>query len=140
MSNVNLSSGIPETVLNGVDPKLMETLEEAISSTEQVDKIKAVLASEPTFLDAWSALGARSNGIEAYAYYRVGYHRGLDLLRASGWKGSGFVRWVEPANRGFLSCLNGLRQASQQIGDEQEAQRCEDFLRQLDPETDFDTV
>lgn len=39
------------------------------------------------------ALGRASTpGIEAYMAFRVGYHRGLDQLRANGWRGSGFVR------------------------------------------------
>ena len=50
--------------------------------------------------------------VEAYACFRVGYHRGLDALRGAGWKGSGLVRWAHPANRGFLRCLDGLRSAS----------------------------
>ena len=71
--------------------------------------------------------------IEAYAYFRVGYHRGLDTLRANGWRGSGYVRWVHPSNRGFLSSLNGLAKAAAAIGELDEAERCELFLRQCDP-------
>ena len=40
--------------------------------------------------------------IERYAYYRVGYHRGLDALRANGWRGSGYVRWSSRRTSGFL--------------------------------------
>ena len=30
-----------------------------------------------------------------------GYHRGLDALRRAGWRGSGYVRWAHPGNRGL---------------------------------------
>ena len=71
--------------------------------------------------------------IEAYACYRVGYHRGLDALRQQGWRGSGYVRWSHPSNRGFLRCLDGLRVCAAAIGETAEEQRCEAFLHQLDP-------
>ena len=79
-------------------------------------------------------MGANANStVEAYAYFRVGYHRGLDSLRANGWKGSGYVRWEHPSNRGFLSCLHGLSRCAAEIGELDEAERCELFLRQCDP-------
>ncbi|HKH25074.1 MAG TPA: DUF3151 family protein, partial [Acidimicrobiales bacterium] len=58
----------------------------------------------------------------------------LDRLRASGWRGSGFVRWEHPQNRGFLRALDGLRAAAEAIGEADEAERCALFLRQLDPD------
>ena len=64
----------------------------------------------------------------------MGYHRGLDRLRQSGWRGSGYVRWRYETNRGFLRALDGLRAAAEAIGEPDEAQRCAEFLRQLDPE------
>src|SRR5690606_13029615 len=86
----------------------------------------------------WASLGdaAREAGepdITVYAYYRVGYHRGLDLLRKNGWKGTGYVRWGHPSNRGFLRCLRGLGEAAKWIGEDEEAERCAQFLSQLDP-------
>ena len=71
--------------------------------------------------------------VEAYAYFRVGYHRGLDTLRAAGWKGSGYVRWSEETNRGFLRSLLGLHRAAAAIGEIDEQERCAQFLMQLDP-------
>ena len=89
---------------------------------------------EPPFLDAWAELGdAGRDDIERYAYYRVGYHRGLDALRANGWRGSGYVRWSEPTNRGFLRALAGLGGMAAAIGEDDEAERCATFLAQLDP-------
>jgi hypothetical protein len=63
----------------------------------------------------------------------VGYHRGLDRLRASGWRGSGYVRWAHPTNRGFLRSLAGLERMAAAIGERDEQERCALFLRQLDP-------
>ena len=71
--------------------------------------------------------------MEAYAYCRVGYHRGLDALRAAGWRGSGYVRWAAPSNHGFLWSLWGLGQSAAAIGEVDEADRCAGFLAQLDP-------
>jgi hypothetical protein len=65
--------------------------------------------------------------------YRVGYHRGLDALRANGWKGSGYVRWSAPTNHGFLNCLDGLARTAADIGETDEATRCLQFLLQCDP-------
>ena len=97
--------------------------------------VAAVAAAAPTYLDAWAHLSALArDDVEAYAYARVGYHRGLDTLRGAGWRGSGYVRWEHPTNRGFLRALDALRAAAAAIGEEPEAQRCALFLRQLDPE------
>ena len=93
-----------------------------------------VVADSPRFLDGWARLGDLGrDDVEAYACYRVGYHRGLDRLRASGWRGSGYVRWRHETNRGFLRSLAGLARTAASIGEDDEAERCEVFLRQLDP-------
>jgi Protein of unknown function (DUF3151) len=93
-----------------------------------------VVRLEPRSLSAWAALGSLArDDVEAYACFRVGYHRGLDALRGAGWKGSGLVRWAHESNRGFLRCLDGLRSAAGSIGEHNEEERCAQFLRQLDP-------
>jgi hypothetical protein len=71
--------------------------------------------------------------MERYACFRVGYHRGLDALRASGWRGSGYVRWEHESNCGFLRSLRGLQRQAAAIGEADEAERCAQFLGQLDP-------
>jgi hypothetical protein len=123
-------------VLPSADPRAEASLAEAVrrDPAERRDAVASVVAAYPRFLAAWAALGdAAGDTIERYAAYRVGYHRGLDALRANGWRGSGYVRWAEPSNVGLLRCLLGLQQMAAAIGEHDEAARCEQFLLQLDP-------
>jgi hypothetical protein len=114
----------------------MHELKQALAAAPEArrDAVAAVVAKHPTCLHAWAALGRNSKpGIDAYMAFRVGYHRGLDQLRGSGWRGSGFVRWQHESNRGFLECLEGLAVNAGVIGEEAEAVRCQQFLVQCDP-------
>jgi hypothetical protein len=127
----------PETILDGEPAEAVAALEAALSRAEpeRRDVIAAVVARWPRFLDAWARLGEHGrDDVERYAYYRIGYHRGLDRLRAGGWRGSGYVRWRHRQNQGFLRALDGLRASAEAIGEEDEAERCAVFLRQLDPD------
>lgn len=137
MSDINIGSGLPETVLPPEPATAVEALDAALErpEPERRDAVSAVVASWPQFLAGWASLGdlARDD-VEAYAAYRVGYHRGLDRLRHSGWRGSGYVRWHHETNRGFLRALDGLRGAAAAIGERDEEERCRIFLLQLDPE------
>jgi hypothetical protein len=129
-----MSSVPPSTVLPEPDPAARTALDEALAGGGQRDAIARVVARHPRFLDGWAALGdAGRDELERYAAYRVGYHRGLDALRANGWRGSGYVRWSEPTNRGFLRSLAGLGEMAAAIGEIDEAERCAQFLAQLDP-------
>jgi hypothetical protein len=136
MTDVHFSQGLPQTVLDPEPADALAALADALARPEgeRRDAVSAVVARWPRFLDAWARLGdlARDD-VEAYAAYRVGYHRGLDRLRASGWRGSGYVRWDHETNRGFLRALDGLRRAAGLIGETDEEERCDLFLRQLDP-------
>jgi hypothetical protein len=100
--------------------------------------VAAVAARHPECLTAWAALGEaaleQDRAVEAYAYFRVGYHRGLDRIRRAGWRGSGKVPWAHEANRGFLRSLRGLSSAAAVIGEDAEATRCADFFAQLAPD------
>ena len=71
--------------------------------------------------------------VAAYAYARTGYHRGLDALRRAGWRGQGPIPASHAPNRGFLRALALLGETSRRIGDEPEADRVRDFLREADP-------
>jgi hypothetical protein len=129
-------SGPPETILDREPADALAALDRALASPEERrrDEVSQVVADHPTFLDGWARLGQLARDqVEAYACFRVGYHRGLDRLRQSGWRGSGYVRWEHEANRGFLAALQGLQQAAAAIGEQDEAERCALFLAQLDP-------
>ena len=130
-------SAPPETILGFEEPAADAALAEALAQTtpeQRRDAVSAVVADWPRHLECWARLGDLGRDpMEAYAAYRVGYHRGLDRLRQSGWRGSGYVRWEHPTNRGFLRALAGLARVADQIGEVDEAERCALFLRQLDP-------
>lgn len=129
-------SGPPETILDPEPPAAVAALDAAMHRTdpERRDAVAAVVAQHPRMLAGWAQLGDLGrDDVESYAYYRIGYHRGLDRLRASGWRGSGYVRWVHPTNQGFLRALAGLRDAAARIGEVDEEERCRHFLVQLDP-------
>jgi hypothetical protein len=131
--------GLDETVLDPEPDDALAALDAAMGQPPGArrDAIAAVVADWPTFLDGWARLGdAARDDVEGYACYRVGYHRGLDRLRRAGWRGSGYVRWGHPTNRGFLRALAGLGRVAASIGETDEADRCLTFLHQLEPEWD----
>jgi hypothetical protein len=124
------------TVLAPAPSLARERLQEALAQPPERRRqaVTDVVAAYPRYLEGWAELGhlARDD-VEAYACYRVGYHRGLDALRAAGWRGTGYVRAEREENRGFLACLEGLGQAAGAIGEADEQERCAQFLHQLDP-------
>ena len=123
MTSENLL-GIPPTHLPE-DP--------AATRLEQGVAADRVAAAYPTSSLAWATLAedALEDGrtVEGYAYARTGYHRGLDSLRRSGWRGQGPVPWSHEPNRGFLRALAALSRAAGEIGETEEEQRCRQFLR-----------
>ena len=134
---VDLSpSGPPDTIIpeEPVDARIALDAALAVAQTERKRAVAAVVRQWPRYLDAWATLGELAEDpVEKYAYYRIGYHRGLDKLRGSGWRGSGYVRWEQESNRGFLRALIGLRQTAESIGEQDEVDRIGEFLTQLDP-------
>jgi hypothetical protein len=129
-------TGPPETIIGPYDAEALSALSEVLNTpaSDQQKRVAEIVARWPRFLDGWVAMGQLAHGpVEAYAYFRVGYHRGLDTLRAAGWKGSGYVRWSEETNRGFLRSLLGLHRAAAAIEEIDEQERCAQFLMQLDP-------
>jgi hypothetical protein len=130
-------SGPPETVITPepADARAALAAAMALPEGERRDAVADVVARWPRFLDGWARLGQLGRDpVERYACFRVGYHRGLDTLRGSGWRGSGYVRWRHESNRGFLRALAGLRSAAAEIGEVDEEERCGHFLHQCDPE------
>lgn len=127
------TAGPPETVM----PPPPELLVSSLAAASTRDDVTPAVAQFPTWSLGWAALGdAGRDDLERYAAYRVGYHRGLDLLRQSGWRGSGYVRWAEPSNRGFLRCLLGLKAAATAIDERDEVDRLDTFIDQMDPSWD----
>jgi hypothetical protein len=96
-----------------------------------------VAAEFPSSCLAWAQLAddafTAGDVIASYAYARTGYHRGLDALRRSGWKGHGPVPWEHEPNRGFLRSLHALGRAAGAIGEKDEAERCGTFLKDSSP-------
>ena len=124
MDRENLMAGPPATYL---------PIEyEAAAALEAGTPPQEVAARFPSYSAAWAALAERAmaNGdpVAAYAYARTGYHRGLDQLRRAGWKGHGPIPWEHEPNRGFLRSLHMLGVAAAAIGEDDEADRCRDFL------------
>ena len=96
----------------------------------------SVAARFPAYTAAWAALAERtlaSDPVTAYAYSRTGYHRGLDQLRRSGWRGYGPIPWEHEPNRGFLRALHFLGAAAAAIEEEDEVKRVREFLRDSSP-------
>ncbi len=116
--------GIPETLL---------PVDGAATRLDQGVDPRQVAADQPTSCLAWATLAedALADGLvlEGYAFARTGYHRGLDTLRRSGWRGQGPVPWSHEPNRGFLRALAALSRAAERIGEVEEQRRCADFLR-----------
>jgi hypothetical protein len=125
----NLLGEPPATLLPG-DPEAEAALAAGTDPAE-------VAAGHPRASAAWAALAGAAiddgRTIEAYAYARTGYHRGLDALRRNGWKGYGPVPWSHEPNRGFLRCVMVLARAAEAIGEADEQERCTQLLRDCDP-------
>jgi Protein of unknown function (DUF3151) len=129
-------SGPPRTVLPAEADSVNDALRDALGAPldDRRPLVAEVVVANPRSLNAWAALGSLGRDeIERYAAFRVGYHRGLDALRANGWRGSGYVRWADETNRGFLRCLRGLQQMAAAIDERDEAERIAVFMQQLDP-------
>lgn len=116
--------GVPATELPP-DPAAAK-LEEGVAADQ-------VAAAYPASSLAWATLAedalADNRTVEAYAYARTGYHRGLDALRRAGWRGQGPVPWEHEPNRGFLRALAALSRAAGAIGETEEEQRTAQFVR-----------
>src|SRR5690242_12990543 len=125
-------------LLGGPEPTYLPENEEAyrLLGEESLAPVE-VAAKFPTFSPAWALLAdeafERGSVVESYAYARTGYHRGLDALRRNGWKGHGPVPWEHEPNRGFLRALHALARAAGSIGEQEEYERCSQFLKDSSP-------
>lgn len=127
-------------------PEAVAALERALTAAEpeRHPALRTAAARWPNSLAAWAWLGdsalARGDTVEAYAFYRTAYHRGLDRLRGNGWRGAGRVPWSHVPNQGFLRAVHGLGAASALVGESGEAERCRAFLHELDPTLPADAL
>ncbi|MBA3419022.1 MAG: DUF3151 domain-containing protein [Geodermatophilaceae bacterium] len=121
----------PPPTLLPAQPAITQQVADGVEPVE-------IATRHPAASVAWAALAESAmdgdRTIEAYAYARTGYHRGLDALRRNGWKGFGPVPWSHEPNRGFLRCVAVLARATAAIGELDEAHRCTELLRECDPE------
>ncbi|MGS0688909.1 DUF3151 domain-containing protein [Nakamurella sp. GG22] len=128
MSSSNLLG--PPPVHLPVDPAAAE-----LAAGEAVDQ---VVRRRPVSSLAWAVLAEaaldRGDDVAAYAYARVGYHRGLDALRRNGWKGAGPIPWTHEPNQGFLRALSALGQAAALFEESDEVARVQAFLIDADPQ------
>ena len=124
-------------LLGGPPPTLLPDEEGPRALLEGGAPPVEVAAAHPTSSLAWALLAQealqREAVVEAYAYARTGYHRGLDALRRAGWKGHGPVPWSHEPNRGFLRSLHALGRAAAAIEEQDEAVRIRRFLDDSDP-------
>jgi hypothetical protein len=129
LAGKDLLDGPPPTMLPE-DPAPRDLLERGGDPAD-------VAAAHPASSLPWAVLAeqayARGAYVESYAYARTGYHRGLDALRRSGWKGHGPVPWSHEPNRAFLRALHALGQAAAAIGEDDESARVRQFLSDSDP-------
>ena len=126
------------TNLLGEPPETLLPDDPAIAQLDRGADVRDVARQHPESSLVWAVLAESAldagNDIEAYAFARTGYHRGLDSLRRSGWKGHGPVPWSHVPNRGFLRALYALALSSAEIGDGEEAARCSSFLQESSAE------
>jgi hypothetical protein len=134
MTDMTPGAGPPRRdLMAGPAPTLLPEDPEPSRMLEEGTGPRDVAAAYPTSSLAWAVLAEnaldQADPVVAYAFARTGYHRGLDVLRRNGWKGSGPVPWEHVPNQGFLRALAALARAAGAIGETEEEDRCRTFLR-----------
>jgi Protein of unknown function (DUF3151) len=133
-----MASDSPFGDLLGGPPPTLLPVDPGASALQAGAEPSAVAAQYPQSSAAWGALADEAwhagEVVASYAYARTGYHRGLDALRRSGWKGYGPVPWAHAPNQGWLRSLHALGRAAAAIGETDEAERCATFLRESSPD------
>jgi len=136
----------PSTLLAPDEPDAVAALDAALRTGDDASEARFVALREvarrwPASVAAWAGLAdvalARDSDVEAYAFARTAYHRGLDRLRAGGWRGTGFVPWSHEPNRGVLRALHAMLRASERLGDKPEVARLRTFLLDSEPSDPF---
>jgi hypothetical protein len=131
----DLLAGPPPTHLPDEAPAVREGLETgkdpaALAAAHPASSLAWAVLAEDTLSTTDGAAPTTARAVTAYAYARTGYHRGLDSLRRAGWRGRGPIPADHVPNQGFLRALLALAEAARLVGEDDEAQRCEQFLRE----------
>lgn len=125
---INLLGGPAPTYLSENHPDVA-----ARAEVEGGRAARDVARDFPSSSYVWALLAEQAldagDEVAAYAFARTGYHRGLDFLRKSGWRGQGPIPVEHVPNQGFLRALYALSEAARIIGEDDEATRCVTFLR-----------
>ena len=132
-----MMSGLPPILLPPEPRETSAAIGQALEAHDPTQALREVAARFPTSIEAWARLGDEAyragQDVEAFAFFRTAYHRGLDLLRQNGWRGMGVVPWSHEPNRGVLRAIHGLMMASAALGEPDEALRCRQLLLDSDP-------
>lgn len=121
------------------DPTLLPAELDAPARTalDAGEDARRVAAANPAASLPWARLAREAleagDPVAAYAFARTGYHRGLDALRKSGWRGAGPVPAEHTPNQGFLLAVHALAEAAAAIGEDEERERCATLLEDSDP-------
>lgn len=122
------------------ETRLPEELASNITADDagaSIDALEKLVAADLKDSGAWAALALRlvemEEPVKAYACARTGYHRGLDALRANGWRGTGPVPWDHEPNQGVLRAIGALVVTAKLLGEEEEVIRCLNLLHDCDP-------
>lgn len=133
--------GIPATLLPANDA--VESAVGALGDAPGREAAEALVREFPASSLAWAVLAevAERDGdtVTAYAFARVGYHRGLDALRKAGWRGQGPVPWSHEPNRGVLRAFAALARLAAAIGETGEPERLRDLIRDADASAPVNT-
>ena len=100
-------------------------------STSEAESVSSLWASQSTA----EGLSRNETKLIAYSCARTGYHRGLDRLRANGWKGWGPVPFSHEPNQGVLRAIAALGHAAKAIGEDDEYDRIRQMLSDADPDS-----
>ena len=129
-----------ENLLGGPEPTYLPDAHPDVPARAAVaagTPVQEVAAQYPAASYPWALLARQAltedQPVQAYAYARTGYHRGLDALRRAGWRGHGPIPASHEPNQGFLMALVALSRAAEMIGEDDEAERCRTFATDADP-------
>jgi hypothetical protein len=122
-----------QNLFGGPAPTYLPDEAEASRALAAAADPATVAADFPAYSAAWATLAERAmrggDPVAGDGYAKTRHHRGPDQLRRSGWKGYGPIPWEHEPNRGFLRSLHMLAVAAAAIGEDDEASRCQEFLR-----------